>query len=53
MVEVRDAGGRRTGTSGSGRGLAGLRERVSLYDGELEYGPDGDGFSLRARLPVR
>lgn len=39
--------------SGSGRGLAGLRERVSLSGGELQAGgrPDG-GFTLRARLPL-
>ncbi|MEV6790814.1 histidine kinase [Streptomyces sp. NPDC051320] len=40
--------------SGSGRGLAGLRERVALHGGELVSGarPDG-GFTIHARLPVR
>lgn len=37
-----------------GRGLAGLRERVTALDGELTAGPTGDGgFRVRARLPLR
>ncbi|MGC5412431.1 two-component sensor histidine kinase, partial [Streptomyces sp. DT225] len=37
---------------GSGRGLAGLRERVGVLGGEFraEPGPDG-GFTVRARIP--
>ena len=39
--------------AGSGHGLVGMRERVSVYGGELEAGPQaGGGFRLRATLPV-
>jgi signal transduction histidine kinase len=38
---------------GSGHGLVGMRERVSVYGGELDAGPQpGGGFRLRATLPV-
>jgi signal transduction histidine kinase len=52
-VDVTDAGdGRRQG-EGSGHGLVGMRERVSLYGGELESGPRPDGgWRLHARLPL-
>jgi signal transduction histidine kinase len=39
--------------AGSGHGLVGMRERVSVYGGELEAGPQaGGGFRLRTTLPV-
>jgi signal transduction histidine kinase len=38
---------------GSGRGLAGLRERVRVLGGEFSAGHrDGGGFVVRARVPV-
>jgi signal transduction histidine kinase len=40
-------------SAGEGRGLAGMRERVALFDGRLETGslPDG-GFAVHAILPL-
>jgi signal transduction histidine kinase len=36
----------------SGHGLVGLDERARLVGGSLEYGARGDGFRVRATLPV-
>jgi signal transduction histidine kinase len=39
--------------SRSGQGLVGMRERVSLFGGELHAGPGPDGgFTVAARLPL-
>ena len=52
-VEVLDDGRPRTGTSGSGLGLLGMRERVASLDGVLEIGPRvTGGFRVRIRVPL-
>ncbi|WP_344587428.1 sensor histidine kinase [Actinomadura vinacea] len=54
-VEVStDGSGSRTGSpGGSGRGLAGLRERVDALDGEFSADRRADGgFVVRARIPA-
>ena len=53
VVTVSDDGHGDGGGDGGGHGLLGLRERVSVYGGELEAGPRADGgYRLRATLPV-
>jgi signal transduction histidine kinase len=40
-------------TGGQGQGLAGMRERVALFGGDLRAGPrPSGGFTVLARLPV-
>ncbi|MGW4727814.1 sensor histidine kinase [Streptomyces shenzhenensis] len=54
-VEVStDASASRTASpGGSGRGLAGLRERVDVLGGDFSAGPRaGGGFLVRARIPA-
>jgi signal transduction histidine kinase len=51
--EVCRPAGSRTGTiPGTGHGLLGMRERVTLYGGELDAGPrPGGGWLVRATIP--
>ncbi|NJP15994.1 two-component sensor histidine kinase [Streptomyces sp. WAC00469] len=53
-VEVAtDGSGRDRSPGGSGRGLAGLRERVAVLGGEFDAGPQAGGdFLVRARIPA-
>nr|MDT0660014.1 histidine kinase [Micromonospora sp. DSM 115978] len=54
-VEVTDTGGRpgATAGTGTGRGLIGLRERLSVYGGTLQAGPRlRGGYRVQARIPV-
>ena len=54
VVEVRVAdNGRPAGPgTGTGHGLVGLRERVALYGGSLTAGPDTNGYTVQALLPI-
>jgi signal transduction histidine kinase len=54
-VEVTDTGGRPSATlsSGNGRGLIGLRERLALYGGTLQTGPrPRGGYRVKALIPL-
>lgn len=52
-VEVLDDGRPLSGTAGSGLGLLGMRERVTLHGGEVEVGPRAmSGYRVRVRLPI-
>ncbi len=60
VIEVRDFGAKPGSSApvsgvGSGRGIAGLRERARVFGGEISAGPvagPGAGWLLHAELPV-
>lgn len=48
-----DGRGAAVSSSGTGHGLIGMRERVTIHDGEIKAGPrPGGGYQVIARLPV-
>jgi signal transduction histidine kinase len=52
-IDVADDGVGDGDASPGGHGLAGMRERLALYGGRLEYGRrSGGGFEVRALLPI-
>ncbi|WP_049558815.1 sensor histidine kinase [Nonomuraea sp. SBT364] len=52
-VSTDGSGSRTRSAGGSGRGLAGLRERVDALGGEFSADPQADGgFVVRARIPA-
>jgi signal transduction histidine kinase len=52
-IQVRDDGRTPAEVSVGSRGIAGMRERVALYAGELTVGPRAEGgFQVDARFPV-
>jgi signal transduction histidine kinase len=52
-TEVRDDGIGAAASDGLGHGLAGIRERVKIYGGEMTAGTaNGGGFILSTRLPL-
>ncbi len=53
-IDVTDDGASAGAPSPGGFGLAGVRERVSVYGGTVQAGHrDGGGFRVHARLPVQ
>jgi signal transduction histidine kinase len=52
-VEVRDDGSSGDADDGAGRGLIGMRERVTAFGGSLETGPaSSGGFAVSASFPL-
>ena len=51
-VQIDDNGPPVSGEPRIGHGLIGMRERCALAGGHLEAGHDGNGFRVRAELPV-
>jgi signal transduction histidine kinase len=52
QIVVRDDGTGATTGNDPGFGLAGVRERVKIYGGEMSAGSENGGFVLRTRLPL-
>ena len=52
-MEVVDNGRPRHGTSGSGLGQLGIRERAASHEGQVDIGPRvTGGYRVRVRYPL-
>jgi signal transduction histidine kinase len=51
-IEIRDDGAGAAAGAGTGHGLVGMRERVALWGGKLQVGPEAGGWVVRAWLPI-
>ena len=54
-LRILDRGGTPTGADeprSDGTGIAGMRERATIYGGELNATPSSRGFAVEARLPI-
>lgn len=51
-ISVTDPGPAQRGTGDPGFGLIGIRERVERLGGSVQAASAGDGFAVRARLPI-
>lgn len=49
---ARGSGSPGSGSAGSGHGLVGMRERVALFGGKVSAEAAGDGFEVRAVVPL-
>jgi signal transduction histidine kinase len=53
QIVIADDGDSQPALPDGGRGIAGMRERVALYGGDLNIGPrPGGGFAVSARFPI-
>lgn len=53
LVEVTNPLGEQVSTVGGGRGIAGMRERVTVLRGQIEAGSTGGTWRVRATIPLR
>ena len=51
-IDVTDHGGTAPGPTGTGHGIAGMRERAAAVGGTLDAGPAPGGFAVHATLPL-
>lgn len=52
-LKIVDTGSGAEAGEDGGHGLVGMKERVSLFGGEIEAGREDGGFAVRARLPLQ